>query len=747
MPSTPSKPLPAQWNVIQSASARRLLNLIVLFGCFTLIASLLRIPITGFLPVYALNILMAAGLLVAYFSRKQFNEQGLARLNIAAPVAIGVVGLASFGLLGGALPWFLVALIVIVIHLGQREALVAAAVFGLYIVLVMILFGVGVFRLSYDANQYAVSLEGWFANLLGMVAAGTTLGVVFSNQQRELLAGLAAAETQKQQFDTLFSMLPDAMVVVNPGGLVLDVNPAAQAILPKSMDQVVGKHLREIGVSAIAALDLKPGSSETHFVNADGKMEYFEAEVAPLNKGNARAGGYLIHLVNVTKRKEDEVSLSQLTQTLEQSQVSAIITDPMGRIEYVNPFFSALTGYGFAESVGKNLKSLRAAEEFDEIWKTMQAGKTWKGESQNRKKNGELYWEQAIFAPLLLPDGELVNVIATSVDITQPKKLEKDLQASREQFAQWMMSAPEAMFSVNAEGRIVFANQAASHLLGHSLEKLVGGSIEMLVPVGLREKHIQHRAGYLKDPQMRRMGDGLAVTARRLDGSEVPVEITLSQMTTEQGSLVLAFVQDVSERQQNAEQLRNALAQLEEQATEIAGLQFTLRERPNRDPLTNVYNRRFLEDILEREFHLTRRRYQCVSIMMLEIDRLANIQQHHGQSAADHALMALARILQEYFRKSDIVCRYEDDVFLALLPDLTLDLATQRAEELKTLVSAATVETNLQNLKITISMGLASSPNHGEKPDEIIQKASRALQISKKAGRNRYTIWSEDMEE
>ena len=135
------------------------------------------------------------------------------------------------------------------------------------------------------------------------------------------------------------------------------------------------------------------------------------------------------------KKMEDE--LCKYRKVLEQNPLSTIITDTKGNIEYVNPKFTKITGYNSEEVIGINPSILKTGkttpEEYERLWKTITSGNEWRGEFQNRKKNGELYWEDAYIAPVRNAEGDIINFIAIKEDITERKKRDNQLFAQSRQ--------------------------------------------------------------------------------------------------------------------------------------------------------------------------------------------------------------------------------------------------------------------------------------------------------------------------
>ena len=128
---------------------------------------------------------------------------------------------------------------------------------------------------------------------------------------------------------------------------------------------------------------------------------------------------------DITERKQMDNQINKLSQAVEQSPVSVVITDLDGNIEYANPMASETTGYSFEELIGKNPRVLKSGEtpqeEYEGLWKTLCSGNIWKGTFHNKKKNGELYWESATITPVLNENGIVTNYLAIKEDISQLK--------------------------------------------------------------------------------------------------------------------------------------------------------------------------------------------------------------------------------------------------------------------------------------------------------------------------------------
>lgn len=182
-----------------------------------------------------------------------------------------------------------------------------------------------------------------------------------------------------------------------------------------------------------------------------------------------------------------------------------------------------------------------------------------------------------------------------------------------------------------------------------------------------------------------------------------------------------------------AEQLSLALFNLR--------LQETLRLQSIRDPLTGLYNRRYLEESLTREIARCARRNTALTVMMFDFDHFKQFNDSHGHDGGDALLRSFAETLRLQCRGEDIPCRFGGEEFTLIMPEVDVRTASERAEQLRAAVESMRVMHLKQPLsQVTISIGIACMPQHGSTMDELIRSADSALYLAKHAGRNRVVV-------
>lgn len=167
-------------------------------------------------------------------------------------------------------------------------------------------------------------------------------------------------------------------------------------------------------------------------------------------------------------------------------------------------------------------------------------------------------------------------------------------------------------------------------------------------------------------------------------------------------------------------------------------LRETLQNQSFRDVLTGLYNRRYLEASIVRELHRVSRSNSTLGVILFDIDHFKRFNDTWGHDAGDAVLKAVGNLLQESTRESDIACRYGGEEFLIIMPDASLEDTQRRAHQLQIEIKHLQVSTRSQQLEsITVSMGVASFPEHGLNYELLLRTADEALYRAKQQGRDR----------
>jgi len=241
---------------------------------------------------------------------------------------------------------------------------------------------------------------------------------------------------RENYFRLLIANISDIIIIINKNKRITYVSPSVEHITGFSKEQLLGKsyedliHSRdrqffEMWMKKVITNKEDSNVVEFRIQNRLGAWIHSEA-IAKNMLDSDVINGIILNIRDVTVRKKAEEEVRKLALVMEQNPSSIIITDLDAKIEYVNPTFARITGYSMAEVVGKNPNILQTedtpVEVFKDMWNTVKRGKVWTGEFVNKKKNGELYVEHAIIAPILNDRGEITNFLGMKENITELKQ-------------------------------------------------------------------------------------------------------------------------------------------------------------------------------------------------------------------------------------------------------------------------------------------------------------------------------------
>ncbi len=339
-----------------------------------------------------------------------------------------------------------------------------------------------------------------------------------------------------------------------------------------------------------------------------------------------------------------------------------------------------------------------------------------------------LYLDISIL-PLKDRAGQMLGKIITWRDITAAKKNENDLRI----FRYAMEQSPSAVLITDAEGRIEYVNAQFTHLTGYSLED-VRGQTPRVLKSGETNQQVYK---YLWEAIKRGETWQGEILNRKKDGGFYWAQQMIAPVTDANGKAIrfIAMQQDITERKHTESELRVMNTRLQVQIMEIEHLHEQLREEAIRDSLTRLFNRRFMEETLEREISRSDRESFPISVVMMDVDHFKSINDTYGHQAGDTVLQTLGTLLLENTRISDIACRYGGDEMVVVMPGATLQDAARRAEEWRSAFSLLEFSIGDVRVRTTLSLGIACFPNHAKNPNELLGAADKAL-YQAKASRN-----------
>jgi len=292
----------------------------------------------------------------------------------------------------------------------------------------------------------------------------------------------------EEKFRKAFITNPDSITISRlVDGVFLEVNKGFVKSIGYTEEEAVGKSSEDLDIWST-----KHGRDEfIKILKRDGFLESLQTKLKTKDGAikDVLLSARVIEIEGVTciisiakditKWRETLDEITKLSTAVTQSPSIIVIADIEGKIEYVNPKFSEVTGYLENESVGQPTAILRSGEHpikfYDKLWDTIKSGNKWQGEFHNRRKNGELFWEAASISPIINNNGEIINFLKVSEDINRRKQWEDKLKQSEEKFTKAFHSNPAIISLSNIEtGKFVEVNQTFYDKLGYTPEEVIG---------------------------------------------------------------------------------------------------------------------------------------------------------------------------------------------------------------------------------------------------------------------------------
>jgi diguanylate cyclase (GGDEF)-like protein/PAS domain S-box-containing protein len=636
--------------------------------------------------------------------------------------------------------------------------------------------------------------DGSYANIFDR-------GYILFNQQtgqpQRMIGAMADITEQKQIEQTLrqsqelfskaFSASPAGIMLTRKSdALVIEVNDAYMEITGYSRNEFLNHTTLELGVISVQDRTWllqtfqKQGTIRDfeHWVRTkSGSLKAMLSSFEQVTVGDVTC--FLSISYDITERKQAEIAQQQsealFRALFELSPDSVLIIDPYDPnvswpIIDCNAAACSMNGYERSELIGHSIDILNGSSgtpaEREVYIKLLREQGSIKAEFRHRHKNGVFFPVETSTTFIRIGERELI--IGIDRDITERKQAEDALHQTNDHLKRGLAELDRRNYEImilNELGNLLQTCQTSDEayaVISSLVPKIFPETAGALYISGAPENNIVEAAATWKtisldelifmpdDCFALRRGrpyfvseDHPGLHCRHLVGN-TPISYICVPMMSQGESLGMFHLQHLeTEAPKNSSFLDLGLVETVADTIALAltnlMLRETLRSQSTRDSLTGLFNRRFMEESLDREIHQATHNHRSLGIIMLDIDHFKSLNDTFGHEAGDTVLHELGNFLKYYIRKGDIACRYGGEEFLLLLPEASLENTRQRALELCEEVQSVQVyhQEKLMLRNITVSIGVAVFPAHGESRDEIVRAADKALYQAKKKGRNR----------
>jgi diguanylate cyclase (GGDEF)-like protein/PAS domain S-box-containing protein len=540
--------------------------------------------------------------------------------------------------------------------------------------------------------------------------------------------------------NTVMDHMSDIVIVLDPQNHIVDFNPAAQVASGVSPKKLIGTRPSSLPPEWASLFQQYHGiyaQNAEVTIGFGDKSSTYDLTISPIRDHRKRNLGRLFLFHDVTERilaerarRDSEKRYQQLFELLPEG----IIIHSQGQIIFANPTSAAIIGAEASDGlVGKQVLDFVHPDSRNAVIERLQKIATGKETAPLLEEKFVRFDGQVIDAEVTsrpLEFGGMEVTLTAFHDITARKQADEKLR----QLSRAVEQSPATIVITDMEGIIEYANPSFSRITGYTLEEALGQNPRILKSgYTPPETYVQLWQTLIGGKEWR--GEFIN---RKKNGDLYYESASISPIIDANGLVThyVAVKEDITERKQVEERTRQANEKLQAQLVKIQALQAELREQAIRDSLTGLYNRRFLNETLERELARAIRENYSVSFVMMDIDYFKMINDTFGHLAGDLVIQNLTTQLKGHTRAGDIACRYGGEEFLMVLPNTTTEDTYQAAERWREAFQESNVKFFETEIKATLSLGIATFPDHGASSREVLAAADKAMYKAKAAGRN-----------
>ncbi len=591
-----------------------------------------------------------------------------------------------------------------------------------------------------------------------------------------------ALRESKERFHNAFDYAAIGMALVGLNGSWLQVNHALCEIVGYSEAELLAKTCQDIThaedletdfdyVRQLLTGEIRCYHIEKRYIHKLGHVVWIMLSVSLVCDIHGQPLYFITQIQDITKRKQVEQTLHQQAYIFENISDGVIITDLLGRIIDWNRAAEKMFGYEKVEILGKTLGILHKPEESSvltqKIIDELHTTNRWAGEINFVRKDRTQGVCETVFVPLYNEHGQPSATIGVNRNITERKQTEAALQKANEQLTSWVQQLEQRNHEIALLSQMSDILQAC--LTVEEAYKVIAQLIQPLFPETSGGVFIISSSKHLVEAvttwgnstlasktvfsakqcwALRRGRSHLSTSDQQsLHCSHIEESFTgealCVPMMAQGEALGMLHFHSPEKGQLTAAKQQLASAVAERVALALANLRLTeaLQQQSIRDPLTGLFNRRYLEESLEREISRAERSHKHVGIIMMDVDHFKSFNDKFGHEAGDDVLRELGGFLKKQIRKADIACRYGGEEIMLILPESSLEVCQDRAERIRQTVKLLDLQHQRQKLGcINLSLGVAMYPEHGLTGAAVIKAADTALYIAKKTGRDRVVM-------